>query len=322
MTAGESSRPQPGWRPSGEGTLVFGGSGFLAPYILERCPQAISVGRTPPPTANRHIHVETLADLDALRDVAFDKVIYIIGNTDHHNLEKDEIPRGEPSAFDYHVTPLLHTMEQLKQYPIKRFLHFSTVLVYDPKRISLPVSERAPIDPYRNRYVLSKYLAEEACKFYARWLPIVNVRMCNLYGYTPLTRFDLIHVCLRHIFETGRAEVWNATPKRDFIYADDAAEGALRLLHSDYTGTVNLGSGTMTSVRQVLDIIEDVTGAEVTVLDQAVGGPSAFRCDTSTLERATGWRARVSVEEGIRRIWELMNVGAPRAETAQAMDPA
>lgn len=320
MRGGEPPRPLPDSPASGEGTLVFGGSGFLAPYILERCPEAISVGRRPPPTPNRHIQVETLADLDVLRDVPFDKVVYIIGNTDHHNLEKERIPRGEPSAFDYHVTPLLQTLEQLKHYPIKRFLHFSTVLVYDPKRIVLPVSEGSPIDPYRNRYVLSKYLAEEACKFYQRWLPIVNVRMCNLYGYTPLTRYDLIHVCLRRILETGGAEVWNATPKRDFIYARDAAEAALRLLGSDYTGTVNMGSGTMTSVRQVLDIIEDVTGVEVSVLGQEVDGPSEFRCDPSTFERATGWRARYSVEEGIREIWELMNGAAPREQLAAAVE--
>ena len=47
------------------------------------------------------------ADLGALQDVAFDKVVYIIGNTDHHNLEKETLPRGEPTAFDYHLLPLV-----------------------------------------------------------------------------------------------------------------------------------------------------------------------------------------------------------------------
>ena len=70
----------------GKGTILFGGSCFLGPYILENHPDIISVGRTAPPTANRHIHVDSLSNLDALRDVEFDKVIYIIGNTDHHDL--------------------------------------------------------------------------------------------------------------------------------------------------------------------------------------------------------------------------------------------
>jgi nucleoside-diphosphate-sugar epimerase len=296
----------PSTKHSGEGTILFGGSGFLGPYILERHPKMISVGRTAPSTPNDHIHIDSLADLDALQDVRFDKVIYIIGNTDHHGLERENIPRDEPTAFDYHVTPFLQTMEQLKQYPIKKLMHFSTVLMYDDKRFTLPVSEHAPIDPYKNRYVLSKYMAEEAGKFYSRWLPIVNVRMSNLYGPTPLERFDLIHVVIRKVLETGRAEIWTTRPSRDFIYVEDAAEAIVELLDSDYTGTVNLGTGTMTSVARVVEILREVTGGEIVDRDEPVDGPSRFRCDMSTLERATGWRPRFSIEEGIRRTYELM----------------
>lgn len=246
---------EPAGRPAerasaGEGTVLFGGSGFLGPYILERCPKMVSVGRTRPPTANRHIQVNSLANLDTLRDVPFDKVIYIIGNTDHYNLEKEHIPRGEPTAFDYHVIPLLQTMEQLKGYPIKKFINFSTILIYDEKRMTLPVSEHAPIDPYKNRYVLSKYLAEEACKFYARWVRIITVRLSNLYGPTPLGRFDLTHLLIRQLLVHGKAEVWSTKPERDFIYVEDAAEAIVELLDADYAGTLNLGTGTMTPVRR------------------------------------------------------------------------
>ena len=146
----------------GERTVLFGGSGFLGPWILEACPEMISVGRRQPPTANPHIPITTLADLDALREVDFDKVIFIVGNTDHHNLEKEVTPEGEPTAFEYHTIPLIQALEQLKQRPLERFVHFSTVLIYDEHRITLPVSEHSPIDPYKNRYVLSKYLGEEA----------------------------------------------------------------------------------------------------------------------------------------------------------------
>jgi nucleoside-diphosphate-sugar epimerase len=298
--------PAPNSRGTGEGTLLFGGSGFLGPYILERLPGAISVGRNPAPTSNRHIQVDSLEDLSALRDVEFDKVVYIIGNTDHHNMEKEHLPLGEETAFDYHVMPLHRTMEQLKHYPIKKFLHFSTVLLYDERRITLPVDEHAPIDPYRNRYVLSKYLAEEACKFYARWLPIINIRMCNLYGPTPLERYDLIHVLSKQLLATGRGEVWSTTPERDFIYVDDAVDGVLGLLDADYTGTVNLGTGTTTSVRTVVDILERVSGCPIEDLGRPVDGPPRFRCDTSTLERLIGWSPRVSIEEGVRRTYEAM----------------
>ena len=288
-----------------EGTILFGGSGFLGPYILAQDPDIISVGRRPPATPNRHIHVDSLADLGALRDVAFDKVVYIIGNTDHHSLEQRTPPRGEPTAFDYHVVPLLQTMEQLKDRPLRKFIHFSTVLIYDEKRITLPVSESNPIDPYRNRYVLSKYLAEEALKFYAQWVPVLNVRVANLYGPTPLTRYDLIHVVSRTLAARGRAEVWSTRPTRDFIYVEDAARAILKLLRADCTGTLNLGTGTMTKVRRVVDILEEVSGCPIVDLDQPVAGPAEFQVDMTTLRDAIDWRPEVPIEEGIRRTFEF-----------------
>ncbi len=291
---------------TGEGTILFGGSGFLGPYILEQCPAMVSVGRSPPPTANRHVHVDSLADLSALDGLDFDKVVFIIGNTDHHAMEREQIPPGEPTAFDYHVTPLLQAMEQLKGRPITKFIHFSTILMYDEARITLPVSEHAPIDPYKNRYVLSKYLAEEACKFYAHWLPIINVRFSNLYGPTPLRRFDLIHVLVNQLLEEGRGQVWTTKPQRDFIHAQDAADAIVALLDADYTGTVNLGTGTMTPVGHVVSLLEELSGCPIDVQGVPVEGFMEFRCDMTTLERIVDWRPRISIEDGVRDTFETM----------------
>ena len=291
---------------SSPGTILFGGSGFLGPFILKSRPDIVSVGRTAPVTSNRHIGIESLADLSALRRVPFDRVIFIVGNTDHHNMEKETLTAGEPTAFDYHVTPLLQAMEQLKHYPIRKFIHFSTILLYDETKIRLPVSEHAPIDPYKNRYVLSKYLAEEACKFYGKWIPIINVRISNLYGPTPLKRFDLIHVLIHQLLENGRGQVWSGKPERDFIYAEDAAQAIVELLDADYTGTLNLGTGTMTPVRRIVELLEGLSGAPIADRGEAVKGPMKFQCDTRTMERLIAWRPRIPIEEGVRRTWEAM----------------
>lgn len=288
------------------GTILFGGSGFLGPYILNQDPTIISVGRTPSPTGNRHIPIQSLADLDCLRDVSFDKVIYIIGNTDHHNLEKGVVPREEATAFDYHVVPLLRTLEQLKDYPIKKFIHFSTILMYDDKRLTIPVSEHSPIDPYKNRYVLSKYMGEEALNFYRRWIPIINVRLSNIYGPTPLERWDLIHVLCRKLLRDKHAQMWSTRPERDFIYVDDVARAVIELLDADYNGTLNLGTGTLTSVGRVRDVLSEVSGCPIDVLDVPVQGPMQFQCDMTTLRRLISWTPRYSTEEGVRRTYETM----------------
>ena len=291
----------------GEGTVLFGGSGLLGPFILDAFPRIVSVGRTPPPTANRHIAIESLADLGCLDDLEFDKVIYIIGNTDHYAMDREVIPRGEPTAFDHHIIPFLQTMEQLKRYPISKVINFSTALIYDQERMSLPVSERSPIDPYKSRYVFSKYLVEEAARFYSRWLPTITCRMCNLYGPTTLERFDLIHILLRQILRTGRAQAWTDRPSRDFIYCEDAARAIVRLLYSDYVGVLVLGTGVKTPVRRVFDTIERVTGCPVEVLGRPVSGPEQFRADPTLLKSLIDWEPRFPIEQGIVRTYELMS---------------
>lgn len=290
----------------GKGVLLFGGSGFLGPYILQNYPDMISVGRSPSPTSNRHIHVDSLDDLRALDDVEFDRVIYIIGNTDHHNLEAETLELGSLTAYDHHPIPLIRTLEQLKGRPLKRFVHFSTVLIYDEKNMTLPVSETHPIDPYKNRYVNSKYLAEEASKFFANWIPTTIVRLNNLYGPTPLRRFDLAHVVSAKLLETGRAEIWTRRPSRDFIYVEDAAHAIVKIVHADYDGTLNLGTGIETLVGDVLDILGEVSGGEIIDLDQHVNGPMRFYCDMTTLRRVIDWEPQVSVREGTRMTYEQM----------------
>ena len=287
------------------GTILFGGSGFLGSSILNAYPDVISVGRTKPPAPNRHIPTQSLADLNCLKRVPFDKVIYIIGNTNHSQLERETIPPGEPTAFDYHVTPLLQTLEQLKQYPIKKFVHFSTVFLYDEKKISLPVSENAPIDPYKTRYVMSKYLAEEVSKFYSKHMPTITIRLANLYGPTQLKRWDVVHGLCRGLLETGRTQVWSSKPERDFIHVEDAAHAIAKLLDSNYTGTLNLGTGTMTSIARVKEILEQVSGGVIGVLDKPVQGPMKFQCDMTTINRLIDWTPR-SIEAGLRSTFEAM----------------
>ena len=69
-------------------TVLFGGSGFLGPIILEKYPQVISIGRTPPPPyiTNRHIQIDSIDDLAILDSEEINNVIFLIGSSDHHYL--------------------------------------------------------------------------------------------------------------------------------------------------------------------------------------------------------------------------------------------
>jgi UDP-glucose 4-epimerase len=115
---------------------------------------------------------------------------------------------------------------------------------------------------------------------------------------------------MQNILSPNEAEVWSIKPERDFLYTRDASEAIVSLLDTDYTGPLNLGAGTMSSVGRVVEIAEDLSGKKVKVLDIPVSGPMKFRYDISLVEKLTGWQPRHSLEEGLTKTYNEMKAYA------------
>ena len=102
-------------------TILFGGSGFLGAEVLKKYPNIISVGRTRPQKGlgiyNKHIKVSSLNNLRKLNKIKFDKVIFLIGNSNHHKINKN-INLGIKKNFN----TMIKIMEYLKNKKIKKFL--------------------------------------------------------------------------------------------------------------------------------------------------------------------------------------------------------
>lgn len=284
-------------------TVLFGGSGFLGPIILEKYPDIISIGRSLLPSylKNKHIKLSSLDDLKSLDSIDFDKVIFLIGSSNHHIINTD------PSmGIEYNVLPLKKILFYLQKRKIKKFICFTTILLYDANKMKLPVDETQPINPYNNDYVFSKYLSEELIKFYFDKVPSIIVRFSNIYGPTKLIRPDLVPTLIQKALSPNEITVWNTKPVRDFLYTPDAADAIMELLNSDYIGTINLGTGKSVSVGRIAQIIGDLSGKKIKDLDKPVSGPMNFVCDISRIKSLTGWEPKYSIEDGLRETYEIM----------------
>ncbi len=286
-----------GWR--GEGAVLFGGSGFVGTSILRLFPEMISAGRRAPVTGNRHITVADLGDLGALRDVAFDRVISCVGTSRH--VELMEQPLTEALAM--HMMPSVRLLEQLRDWPLRSFVRLSTVLLYDETRAEMPVTETSPIEPYRNRYLLSQYMGEQAAHYYERYFPVATVRLCNLFGPWAGERTDLVHEVVAQLRRDGRATVRTRTPERDFLFVEDAARAVGALAFAGVGGVFNAGAGEPVSVGRIVDVLSALSGCPVTSKDAPGRGAPRIWVDSSKLRGATGWTPRYSLEEALAKTW-------------------
>lgn len=289
-------------------TILLGGSGFLGPIILDKYPDIISVGRTPPPSYinNRHVPIESLEDLRALDSIEFDKVIFLVGSSNHHLIN------SSPSmGLDYNVMPLKKALYYFQQRRLKKFVCFTTILLYDVDKMSVPVNEKQPINPYINDYVFSKFLSEEIVKFYKKSVPSIVIRITNIYGPTKLIRPDLVPTLIQNLLSPNEVTVWSKKPVRDFLFLEDASDAIMRLMDTEYTGVVNLGSGESVSVGKVAEILEGISGRKIVDLGKDVSGPMNFRCDNSLVKSLTDWSPKHTVEEGLRLTYERMKEWAP-----------
>ena len=283
--------------------VLFGGSGFFGPVILKKNQEIISIGRTPPPKeiTNKHIHLNNLDDLSSLDNIDFDKVIFLIGSSNHHEIN-NKITMG----IDFNVYPTQKILNYLKKRKVKKFICFTTILLYDQSKMKLPVGEDQEIDPYVNKYVFSKYLSEQIVKFYSKDVPSIIVRLSNIYGYTKLKRPDLVPTIMQDIFEKESVKIWSNKPERDFIFTEDAADAVLKLIDSDFEGIINLGSGKKHSLLEMTNIIEKISGKKIFSENKNVSGPMKFTTDISKLQKVINWEPKFSLKTGLEKTYNVM----------------
>jgi nucleoside-diphosphate-sugar epimerase len=284
-------------------TLLFGGSGFLGDVFLRENPDFISIGRTSPmdDIKNKHIQIESMDDLSLLDGEEFDKVIFLIGNSNHHMLNNSNM-----AGIEYNVIPLKQALHYFQKRNLKKFVCFTSILLYGNESKGRPVNEKDIIYPYQNEYIFSKFLAEQIVEFYKSRIPIINIRLSNIYGSTSLLRPDLVPTLMLDCLTKENPTIWNDTPRRDFIFASDAADAIIKLMRTEFTGNINLGSGKSHTVSELARIIEKLSGKKITSLNKEVTGVMDFTADISLLKQYIDWEPKHTLEEGLIKTFNVM----------------
>jgi dTDP-glucose 4,6-dehydratase len=163
-----------------------------------------------------------------------------------------------------------------------------------------------PIGP-RGVYDEAKRFAEALTLAYNRehGLDTRIVRIFNTYG--PKMRPNdgrAIPAFFKAALDNKPLPVFgDGSQTRSLCYVDDEIEGILRLLLSDETAPVNIGNPEEVSMLELAEAVQDVVGNHPGVEFQPipVDDPKVRRPDTTRAEDVLGWKAQVSLREGLER---------------------
>jgi CDP-paratose 2-epimerase len=175
------------------------------------------------------------------------------------------------------------------------------------------ISEQRPLD-FHSPYGCSKGAAEQYVRDYARsfGLRTVVFRMSCIYGPHQLGNEDqgwVAHFLIRSLEGRPIVLYGNGKQVRDILYVDDLLDAfwlAYREINRLSGSVFNIGGGDANTVSllELLELVKRFHGSlpEINFAEVREGDQRYFVSDTGSFSGRTGWRARVTVDEGLKRL--------------------
>ncbi len=244
-----------------------------------------------------------------LMGAGFDAVVHFAAFIEVGESVKDPL-----KYYTNNIARPLVLLGAMKDAGVKRFVFSSTCATYGvPSQIPIPETEKQdPINPYGS----SKFMLERVCKDCDRaWgLKSVFLRYFNASGASLDSQIGEDHSPETHLIPiilqtlTGAREYITVfgtdydTPDgtciRDYIHVDDLADAHLRavdyLMNGGETNWFNLGTGIGLSVKEIIDMAEQVTGKKVPVQygERREGDPARLIANPKKAKDILGWEAQ------------------------------
>ena len=300
-----------------ERVLVTGGAGFIGSHLVEslldsgtevlvidnfqlgrheHLAQARSTGRLTVIDGD----IRSAGDLRPVRDFAPDTVFHMaaLHFIPYCNAHPQE-------ALDINVLGLDTVLRALRRVPVKAFVFPSSGAIYGFGDDPWP--ETAPARP-DEIYGISKWMGEQImCRFHAdrTGLRTVVARMFNTYGPRETNPHVLPEV-MKALGARKPIELGNLWPQRDLIYVTDTAGALVAAAQGDLGLEVfNVGTGTGTTIEDVMETIGEITGHPVDVRqipERMRDGDGHLLSNPQKLMQATGWKPQYDLEAGLRQL--------------------
>lgn len=234
--------------------------------------------------------------------------------------------------YENNLNTLVYILKELKKLPEANFIFSSSCTVYG-QADELPITENAPVklaeSPYGNTKQIGEEIIKDTCKITPK-LKAIALRYFNPIGAHKSLNIGELPIgvpqnLVPFITQTavGLREQLSVfgedypTPDgtciRDYIHVVDIAKAHVialqRLLLDKNKGnyeTFNLGTGTGSSVLEVINSFEKVSGKKLNykIVDRRAGDVVSAYADTSKANNELGWKATLTLDDGMESAWK------------------
>ena len=206
------------------------------------------------------------------------------------------------------------------QNGVGHFLNLGSSCIY-PRACPQPIKEEylltGPLEKTNEAYALAKIAGLEMCRHYRNQYGVLfhSAMPTNLYGPGDNYQGENSHVLpalIRRFDEAKRAGagevvIWGTgKPRRELMHVDDLARGLLFVLGlKDPPDWINLGTGVDHSIMEIAELVKATVGYEGQIINDPSkpDGMPVKRLDVSSIQ-SLGWKAEISLEEGISSAYQ------------------
>jgi UDP-glucose 4-epimerase len=299
--------------------LVTGGAGFIGSHLVEqlvikgyrvRVLDVLSRGTLE--------YIQPLMDAGKIEYIdgdiryqdAVDKAMKGVDYVFHEaatNINRSE--RYHEESFDVNFKGSYNVFKSALDHNVKKVMFASSASVYGQPKV-LPMSETHELNPI-TPYCVSKLASEYLLKFFSRFgLKYTIFRYFNVYGlrqHTDAYYTSVIILFLKKLMK-GEAPIiaGNGKQSMDFINVKDIVRANLMAMESDFNNeTFNLGTGKSTSIRDLAQILIELSGKNV----QPIFEPrdvlvTERRADVRKARELLNFEAEFDIREGLKEVAE------------------